>query len=365
MNMLKNKYFVIYILFASLLVMYGCASSGAIICCQNVNNVMDDYDRSTRELVKPSSEKMLYVLHRAGSINEYAKNINDPDFSYGANENKIKDVSELMDRSFNDLKAEGIEIDAQTITKGEYQGVYIVHDKIDEDKLSDAGKMYLLNNNLQQVVSHFIEKRYFDEELYRPHGKFLYIELKLPKKLFHLNHSPLNKDEQKYIKETISEIEKSIEEHIEYPQKRSSIRQHIAFVSFNIFALEKAHEIIGNKDSYKIYFILTNNRGLLGQLASVFASRQINYLTSKLENKLKSFEWLTGIWFAPVGVRHIAETFNGINEHRNNKLNYYISTYQSNRENYLNRLIKSITINERMEIEKLENVRGLIFDIEK
>ncbi len=148
--------------------------------------------------------------------------------------------------------------------------------------------------------------------------------------------------------------------------KQPAIRKHIAFVSFNLFALKETHNRIGGK-GHRFFFIAGSNRGMLGQLASLFGSKAINYLNPKMIERLEKSGWLTGIWFDPIGISRIATTFNGINRIRNRKkhlrLEYHISTYKLNREKYLRSLQKGMNEGKAGEVEKLKNVTGLIFDI--
>ena len=118
------------------------------------------------------------------------------------------------------------------------------------------------------------------------------------------------------------------------------------------------------QDGYSFYFIAGTNRGLIGYLANVFFSKAINYLDDNLKQRVKSHNWLTGIWFDPAGIHRIADTFNDINSQREPPLSLYISTYTLKRQSFFNKLRKDVA---RIAIDpptRLENVRGLIFDIQ-
>ena len=351
---------------AFLIITSNCSTRGTILYSTNTMKVMKDYDVATNAFVEPTAAKRQYILHRGGSYQEYAKNINDSSFNYGDDGDRTKDVSTLMDWSFRTLGADGIEIDVQIVPESKrYKSVYVVHDKIkDELLLPDPAKRYLDNNSLNQVIDHYIHEGFFDSETYGPHGKYIYIELKVPKNFFQLNHSPLNDNERAYIQKTVSSLNQAIESRIELRDKQPAIRKHIAFVSFNLFALKETHNLIGGK-GHRFFFIAGSNRGMLGQLASLFGSKAINYLNPKMIERLEKSGWLTGIWFDPFGIRRIAKTFNGINRNRKKhlRLEYHISTYKLNRKKYLRSLQKGINEGKAGEVEKLKNVTGLIFDI--
>ncbi len=119
-----------------------------------------------------------------------------------------------------------------------------------------------------------------------------------------------------------------------------------------------------NAKKFQYNFIAATNRGFLGFLANTIGSREINYLNTDLRERLISHEWLTGIWFDPAGINRIAETFNGINDQRKSPLDLYISTYKLKRESYLKRLRKGMATDDNGKAVKLNNVRGLIFDIQ-
>ncbi len=351
-----------------LVVLVGCSSKGAIFYSPDTRDDIDGYITETLELVNSTGDSLEVVFHRAGSIQEYAKNVNEHGFRYDRSPSSVKDVTVLMDRSFNQLEADGIEIDAQTIDGNQTnKNVYIVHDKIDEKNLALMSETYLKNNTLTKVLRHFIKREYFDSQKYRPSGKYIYIELKIPKKRLHLYHSPLNSKQKLYIEQIIDELQNTIE----YAAGNSNmvaaaIRRHIGFASFNIYALEYAnrYSIKQQQDGYRFHFIAGTNRGLIGYLANVFFSTAINYLDDNLKQRVRSHSWLTGIWFDPAGISRIAETFNEINNQREPPLSLYISTYNLKRQSFFNKLRKDVARTTTDPPTKLENVRGLIFDIQ-
>ena len=352
---------------AFIMVPIGCSSKGAILYSSLTVDQIDSYTRETGELVNSSADKLEVIFHQAGSFQEYAKNVNSQDFNYSFCPSSTKDVTALMDRSFHELQADGIEIDAQTIPENQnYTNVYIVHDKIDESKLSDMAKAYLANNSLGKVLTHFIEQRYFDPQKNSPLGKYLFIELKVPKKRLYLNHSPLNSKQKEYIEQIITKIQTTIKSVSKIENERVAIRRHIGFASFNLYALEYAHTFSRKQmqEGFSFYFIAGTNRGLIGYLANVFFSHEINYLDTALKKRLISRNWLTGIWFDPAGIDGIAKTFNNINKERGKPLSIFISTYKLKREDYFRRLREDHSDTDAGQSVKLNHVRGLFFDIQ-
>jgi hypothetical protein len=348
-------------------VFISCGSKGAILYDQNTNSEINEYISETLELVDTSADSLEVVFHRAGSFQEYAKSVHVENFKYGSGCRAVKDVAVLMDRSFNELASDGIEIDAQTVPASrDYTNVYIVHDKIDASNLSDKAKTYLANNTLTKVLIHFIENEYFKSQNGSPAGKYLFIELKIPKRHLHVNHSSLTQDQKQYIEQIIGELQQTIESEAGTGAMGAAVRRHIGFASFNLYALEYANKFAqsNSQSGYLFNFIAGTNRGLLGYLANIFGSREINYLNAKLTQRLISHDWLTGIWFDPAGINHIAATFNEINRHREPPLLLYISTYNLKRNSYLKRLRRDIAVDDDGQPIKLENVRGLIFDIQ-
>jgi hypothetical protein len=347
-------------------VFISCGSKGAILYDQNTKSEISEYILETRKLVDISGDSLEVVFHRAGSFQEYAKNVNVEKFKYGSGCTAVKDVTVLMDRSFKELAADGIEIDAQTVpASSDYPKVYIVHDRIDGGKLSVKAKAYLVKNTLTEVLTHFIRKQYFRPHTESPSGKYLFIELKIPKQHLHVNHSPLDPKQKQYIAKIIRELQQTIQSAAGTGDMATAVRRHIGFASFNLYALEYANEfaLSNNQSGYAYNFIAGTNRGLLGYLANIFGSREINYLNAELTQRLISHEWLTGIWFDPAGINHMADTFNEINHKRESPLFYYISTYNLKRDSYLKRLCKGIAVDDNGEPIKLKKVRGLIFDI--
>jgi hypothetical protein len=345
----------------------SCGSKGAILYNQNTQSEIHDYISKTSQLVETSGDRLEVVFHRAGSFQEYAKNVNVKEFKYDSELKSVKDVAVLMDRSFQILGADGIEIDARTVpASSSFPNVHIVHDRIDEAKLSQNARSYLTKNTLTKVVAHFIQKQYFEPQHDSPSGRYIFIELKIPKEYLRLNHSPLNPKQKQTIAQIVIELQQAIESEAGSADMAAAIRRHIGFASFNLNALEFANEIAHRNDQsgYAFNFIAGTNRGFIGYLANIFGSREINYLNAELTQRIISNEWLTGIWFDPAGINRMAATFNQINRSREMPLSIYISTYKLQKDRFLKSLRKDIAMDDKSRQIKLKNVRGLIFDIQ-
>ena len=103
-------------------------------------------------------------------------------------------------------------------------------------------------------MGNYIKNHYCDPNIDSPYGKYLFIELKIEKPLFVLNHPPLKKEQAEYyVRRTIDGLEKTISLESN-PERRREIREQIGFASFNYYALEKAYELSSDK-GYKFYFI--------------------------------------------------------------------------------------------------------------
>lgn len=309
------------------------------------------------------------VLHRAGSYQEYPTRLNAQEFNAGRKGGKIKNVIQLLDFGFEEVKAQGIEIDVRTVPRSpSLKSVYVVHDAIRETELDERATTYLENNTLQQVLTYFIGKDYTSAVRTNPDELFIFIELKVPKQIFRLNSSPLNGEEKEYISQVISEVDRAIlsakEPEPGYPPR---IAKRIAFVSSNLDALEFAMSLPsrGEQKGRQSFFITGTNRGILGRLAVIFFLRQINYLTSSLTGRINNAEWLTGIWFDPSGIRNMARTLNAMNRGRRIPLDVYISTYKLREKRFRKRVEMEVLNSSRGCPSQLENVQGLIFDIRK
>ena len=353
-----NIFFLLIMLFTK------CSSSGNIRSNAPAQKGMDKYYSKSGEFVK-YTETREYILHKAGSYQEYAHNINCPEFGEKKN-NKIvpiKSINDLMDYSFNILKAHGIEIDVNTIPgNSEFNKVYVVHDAVDEEILkknteaSNAAKAYLRGNSIDIVLDHFITKGYYRQ------GKSIHIELKIARRSRFSRYSELNNDEKKYLQAVTSSVKKAIADSGKNSQEQEKIRNHLCFLSFNLFALEETKKLVADS-GYKFNFIAATNRPFLGRLGWI-SDKELNYLKPELIEKVIKADWLDNLWFDPYGMDDSIELFNSINEKRKNKLTFYISTYNLNLDELADKLKGCIVNDKKGNEKKLENVGGLIFEIQ-
>jgi hypothetical protein len=264
-----------------------------------------------------------------------------------------------MDRAFNELKAHAIEIDAKVDARHK---VYVVHDPITEGDLGDAAEAYLRNNTLEKVITHFSDKRYYDPTIFSPAGKYVFIEIKVPKKEPSLNYSGIDDEEADHIRRVMSSIGNVVSKEQD-ADRQARIEEHIGFASFNFYALRKAYEE-DPKRKYRYYFIAGVNT--LPGFAYAMCDRDINYLSDDLKNKVAKAEWLTGIWFSPdpLAILDAANTLNTLNKDRERKLVFHIATYFQDKDDYRNSLEKGVGRGEEGDIERFKNVEGLILDIQ-
>ena len=344
-------------------------SKGPLFYAEKTGEDIDRYLSLMRKHVCVPDNSLKIVLHRAGSYQEYPTHLNAQRFYAGRKKGKIKNIIQLMDFGFEEVKAHGIEIDVRTVPKSpSFKSVYVVHDAIRETELDEKATTYLENNTLQQVLTHFIGKEYTSADHSGPDELFIFIELKVSKRIFRLNSTPLNREEKEYVTQVISEADKAVLSTMGpnpgYPPR---ISKRIAFVSFNLDALEFAMSLSdrGEQKGRQYFFIAGTNRGIPGRLAAVFFLRQINYLTSSLTGRINNAEWLTGIWFDPSGIRNMARTFNSMNRGRRFPLDIYVSTYKLKEKRFRRRFEREALKNRRGRSPQLENVQGLIFDIRK
>ena len=349
---------------ATLAMLLGCVPRGAIRYSPSPQDIMESYRQETETLLEYPIPRHA-VLHRAGSFQEYAKDVHDSKFSYRPKEGGIQDVADLMDWSFKELDADGIEIDVQTVPGSEkFDKVYIVHDPIRaENGLSDDACDYLEKNELEDVLKRYISENYFKTGKGNKRERFLYIELKCAKGCFRLRHHALSDEEKAYLEKVVSRISKLLPDNDQATSER--IRRHIAFASFNLGALEHTYRFMkerGEESGHRFFFIAATNKPILGRIACLF-SREINYLDEDLTNRIINASWLDGIWFDPSGMNVIAKTFNNINRRRKDgPLDIHISTYKLCKKQYLKKMRKEMAV---QGTETLQHVKGMIYEIQR
>ncbi|HNX58071.1 MAG TPA: hypothetical protein PKK43_03160, partial [Spirochaetota bacterium] len=157
---MRRSYFIyrvsIYIL---ILAMTGCGENGSLRDTADLPGMKRIMMNELADSVRFDRD-VTTILHRAGSYQEYAKNINCTEFN---SDNGIRDINDLMDEAFTRYHADGIEIDLRTIPENPaYEGVYVSHDAIRSVVMEhghESARAYLSRNSINQVLTHFIERR--------------------------------------------------------------------------------------------------------------------------------------------------------------------------------------------------------------
>jgi hypothetical protein len=301
------------------------------------------------------------ILHRAGSYQEYATDINCSQFPVSA---PATDVCVLMDLSFNEYAASAIEIDLRTVPGNpEFNKVYIVHNAINPEfvrKDFPAIKEYLRKNSIDVLIKHFIEKKYYAK------NKKIYIELKLPRKSLFSNNASLDRNEEEYVRACVSAVQDAVRINAKSPAVQKRICDSIDFISFNYFALEQVFVFAG--DRFGLHFLAATNRLLLGRAACI-EDYELNYLNDPLIRKLAAASWLRGIWFDPRGVVGSARIFNSINDARraSGKTPVYIFlfVYELKFEDLVSTLTDSAMHDENGTVRPFENIKGICYEMSR
>jgi hypothetical protein len=298
------------------------------------------YNRRTRNcLGVVESHRLLKIGHQAGDFERYPKNPEKISMH-------TADISELMKKSFEDYRLDGIEIDIRmdhgNVIDKAVKDIYVVHDKL-ESPLGPYPTSYLKRNTLRNVLKGFIEAKYHEK------NKHIYIEIKCD------DSEGLDSRDKAGISGALDVIDEVVKS---YPAgKAEAIYRHIALASFNYKALERIDRLCNGQ--HDLFLIVASNR-LVGWLAIKTIYPHFNYLGKRLKKVLSTSEFLKGAWFDPCAVNHFGGIFNGINREREENLllkplKVFISTYLLQKEDYFDRL--------ESEREKLRHVEGLFFEM--
>jgi len=316
-----------------------CNKPRGAISRDKVVEKIEYYNRRTKKCLGiVESHRLLKIGHQAGAFERYPK---DPE--------KISidtaDILELMKKSFEDYRLDGIEIDIQIDQKnivGEgVRDIYVVHNKL-EINLAPYAADYLKKNTLRKVIMGFIDAKYHEKD------KHIYIEIKCD------DSKRLDIRDEAAISGALDVIDEVVKSYS--AGEAEAICKHIAFASFNYRALERIDRLCNGK--HDLFFIVASNRAL-GWIATKTIYPHFNYLGKRLKKVLLRSEFLTGVWFDPCAVNDFARIFNGINREREGNLllkplKVFVSTYLLKKEEYFDRL--------ESEREKLGNVEGLFFE---
>lgn len=338
------------------LVMAGCGKNGALpesVDLPGTKHVMMNELSGSVNF----DNDVTTILHRAGSYQEYAKNINCPEFNI---DNGIRDINDLMDEAFTRYKADGIEIDLRTVHGNPaYKGVYVSHDEIESVIMKhghEAARAYLSRNSIDQVLKHFIDRGYDIS------GHSIFMELKVPRKHLCSNNTDPDENDMEYLRksyETVNAVVNAMENSV----RRKSIVAHLGFISFNPYALKAMHDM--DHAGYELHFLAATNRPVAGRFAALLDD-ELNILNRSLIDFLTRADWLDGIWFDPRGIDNAAEIFNSINDRRIRKTGIYLFTFKLEYGELKEKLASYVYEDEGSgKKRKLENVRSLMFDISK
>jgi hypothetical protein len=334
----------------------GCESEGTIPATANISVETSRLYAGLSGSVRFTGRQI--VLHRGGSYQEYAKNINCGAFPVRT---AVRDINDLMDESFARRGVDSIEIDLRTVRgNAAFPGVYVVHDAIESAHLdnpsSTAAREYLSRNSIDRVIRHFIEAGYYKK------GKGLFIELKIPRRSLFSNNGPLDTEERAYVSKTLEAVDGAINTAIPSAKERAEVRRRITFISFNLFALEEIQNLMG--DAYNLHFLAATNRGFAGRIAAA-RDYELNFFNDALADRIAGAEWLKGIWFDPRGMDDCARIFNGINERRAHPFDVCIFVYGLSPDDLVKRMDSYVYTDRQGHRRVLEHVKTLMLEIRK
>lgn len=292
------------------------------------------YYKEIASCVDADKETVL-IGHRIGDYRKYPVNLNRARFV-----EKYDSVTDMIDRAFNESGLSGIELDVRLW--GKHEQVSVAHDQI-RKKYSDEAAAYLEENSFENVLEHFIRKRYYEEHK-------LYIELKLSRKIFHAKTRRMFADAvNEYESRLIERINSILEEVCRHHSAADKIRESIGFISFSLAALHKMYLV--SEVHYPLYLITTTDQFMKKSLSRAMFHIP---LTEPQLVKIRYAEWLTGIWFDPYYLDDPAGTFLALNATRKKPLEFFLSTYGMKPAN----LLKKFRDRPRLPVQ------GIIFELE-
>ena len=280
---------------------------------------------------------LLHIGHRAGSFEEYARNL-DGELEHA------RPVTELMDMSFGPLGLNAIEIDVRSSPiEGDTRAV-VVHDRIDPAALSTSARDYIDANSVTRLLRHFVQKGYHRQ------GKRLFVELKAS------NASGLDAEGRAAIDRTAQALETTLRSRSD----ASLVRKHVELISFNRFALEHARKALGAAAPlHRLHMILTSNQH--PDFTYELIREDLRALDDTLTTWLSGTPLLNGVLFDPRYVDGFATLFNRINAKRKARgldpLDLHLSTYSHDYLGFVERMSATG--------QRLRNVRGLVYEVRR
>jgi hypothetical protein len=283
--------------------------------------------------VAPGSS-LLHIGHRAGSYEEYAKNL-------AGDLDHARPVTELMDLSFGELGLNVIELDVRSSPIEGDEHAVVVHDRIAPGALTVDAREYIRQNTFEALVRHYVSQGYHRQ------GKRLFVELKAAEA------SGVDPEGRSAIERVAAALTRVLKGRAD----AARVRSHIELISFNRFALAHARETLGAE--HCLHLILTSNRH--PGFALELVRPDLRALDEGVTAWLAKTPLLSGVFFDPRYVEGFAALFNGINRRRGERglspLAVHLSTYSHDYAGFVERLAGAG--------QRLRNVRGLIYEVRK
>lgn len=305
----------------------------------------EQVERDLKDLVD-FRKNIWYMGHRLGEFRHYPENLNQVDRL-----DAYKETREMMDEGFRYFGLNALEFDIRVPNKAppgeEPQEVYVVHDELAET-LPPTCLAYLERNRLEHTIRHYIKKKYYET-------RFLGIELKVNKTVYDPEKglwTSTHEYETRLARAGVAVIDRVCKEMKLTRAVARKVQASIGFSCFHLSALQAAQAAGG--DRYRYYLIASTDR-LWSGLANRLLWKNPPMRGGHLE-KIAAAEWLTGIWFDPLFYDKPVTLFNDLNQRREKKLHFFVSTYYSGFPR-----LKSKLARERS-LPPLP-VQGLIFDL--
>jgi hypothetical protein len=215
-----------------------------------------------------------------------------------------------MATAFETIGLDAIELDVQVVDGGDSDGdVYIMHDRpTAADMMDEVVSAYLAGNRLVTVLEAFAAAHYYEQ------GKKIYLEFKTHPPIGDLGNADLGLIERTMA--IVDEVARACGPGSE------QFRSQIGFVSFNDSALKRASDLAATSHSY--HFVAGTSRPICSRLAGLIDETCLDRTTVE---RLRSAEWLTGIWFGPGWVPDYGDLFPTIDGAWDRKLGLGIGTY--------------------------------------
>lgn len=286
-------------------------------------------------LIHTRGFKPIHIIgHRLGDYKKYPKDANSPQLISG-----YSSTTELMEKAFSETGLDGIELDVRGDSTGE---IYVTHDELVEP-LQEKSKEYLNKNTFSNFLEYFIKNKYY-------YKKKIYIEIKQKIPIFSLKKFNFVPDSMEHVNtDFLSSLIETIDRCISVEEDKAVICSAINFISFHLSPLAYLHALA--PDRHGCFYIITTNKSPEKYLAPLARHRALFPGECK---RIRDADFLNGIWFDPFYLDNPARTLESLNEGREQRLEFYLSTYGMPLASLLEKL--------RKDPEKLE-LHGLIYEL--